>query len=125
VAKVSGQLPQPGQESYQPGYAILTVLFGGNATNRIEWIFKSDGLFEAWVMVDGRGERLDNGKLGTKEKNPRIGIGRRGDAVFFMLNGEVGLQRTLRGLSNDFKVMLYGFGSTENYWDAINVQTLK
>lgn len=125
VAKVGGQLPQPGQASYQPGYAIITVLFGGNATNRIEWIFRSDGLFEAWVTIDGRSERLDNQKLGTKEKMPHIGIARRGDEIFFMLNKEVGLQKTIRGLPTDFKVMLYGFGSTENNWDEVYVQTLK
>ena len=125
VAKVLGQLPQPGQDSHQPGYAIVTVLFGGNATNRLEWIFRSDGLFEAWVTLDGRSERLDNQKLGTKEKTPHLGIARRGDEVYFMLNREVGLQKTLRGLPGDFKVMLYGFGSTENCWDEIFVQTLK
>ena len=125
VAKVGGQLPQPGQDSYQPGFAIVTVLFGGNATNRLEWIFRSDGLFEAWSTIDGRSERLDNHKLGTKEKTPHIGIARRGDEIFFMLNKEVGLQKTIRGLPADFKVMLYGFGSTENNWDEVYVQTLK
>lgn len=125
LAKVSGQLPQPGAESNQPGYAILTVLFDGTSTNRLEWVLRSDGLFEAWVMVDGRGERLDNRKLGTKEKNVRLGIARRGDQIYFMLNREVGLERTVRGLPSNFKVMLYGFGSTETGWDSIYVQTPK
>jgi len=125
VSKVGGQLPQPGTESFQPGFAILTVLFGGTAVKRVEWILRSDGLFEAWSMIDGRNERFDNRKLGTKEKNPKIGIARRGDQLYFMLNREVGLEKTIRGLPLDFKVMLYGFGTTENSWDSIYVQTLK
>ena len=68
---------------------------------------------------------MDNGKLATKEKTPRLGIARRGDQVFFMLNGQPGLERTVRGLSQNFKVMLYGFGNTENNWDSLSVQTLK
>jgi hypothetical protein len=125
LAKVGPQLPQPGAESYQAGYAILTVLFDGTATNRLEWILRSDGMFEAWSMIDGKSERLDNRKLGTKEKNPHLGIARRGDQVYFMLNREIGLQQTVRNLSQNFKVMLYGFGSTENSWDSIYVQTPK
>lgn len=125
LTKVGPRAPQPGEESNQPGYAILTVLFDGNATNRLEWILRSDGIFEAWAMIDGRSERLDNQKLGTKEKSPRLGIARRGDQIYFMLNQQVGLERTVRGLSPNFKVMVYGFGSTENHWDAVHVQTLK
>ncbi len=125
LAKVGGQLPQPGQESFQPGFAIVTVLFGGNAKNRLEWILRSDGLLEAWYMLDEKSERLDNRKLGTKEKTPKLGIARRGDQIYFMLNREVGLEKTIRGLPLDFKVMVYGFGSTENSWDAVYVQTLK
>ena len=41
-----------------------------------------------------------------------------------MLNREVGLESTIRGLSSTFKGILYGFGSSENNWDSI-VQTLK
>ena len=125
LAKVGEQLPQAGVAGYLPGFAIVTVLFDGNAANRIEWILRSDGGFEAWAMIDGKSERLDNRKLGTKEKTPRLGIARRGDQVFFMLNREVGLQYTIRNLPLDFKVMLYGFGSTENHWDSIYVQTPK
>ena len=125
LSKVVEQLPQPGAAAYVPGYAIVTVLFDGTATNRLEWILRSDGGFEAWAMIDGKSERLDNRKLGTKEKTPRLGIARRGDQIFFMLNREVGLQHTIRDLPQDFKVMLYGFGSTENHWAAIYVQTPK
>lgn len=124
-AKVGGQLPQPGQSPDQPGFAILTILFGGNSTDRIEWILRSDGLFEAWTFVNGRSERIDNRKLGTKEKSPHLGIGRKGDQFFFMLNGQVGLEHAVRGMPADFKVMLYGFGSTENNWDSVSVQTTK
>lgn len=125
VAKVGTRPPQPGETGYPPGHAILTVLFDGSSTNRLEWLLRSDGVFEAWLSFDGKLERLDNGKLGTKEKTPRLGIGRRGDQVYFMLNREVGLERTIRGLSSNFKVMLYGFGAAENHWDAVYVQTLK
>jgi len=70
-------------------------------------------------------ERVDNSKLATKEKNVRLGVGRRGDHIYFMLNGEVGLERLVRGMPQNFKVMVYGFGSTENNWDSVAVQTLK
>ena len=42
-----------------------------------------------------------------------------------MLNREVGLESSARGLSLDFKVMVYGFGSSENNWESVAVQTLK
>lgn len=125
LAKVGARPPQPGEAAFPPGFAILAVLFDGNSTNRIEWLLRSDGIFEAWQSVDGRMTRVDNGKLATKEKTPRLGIARRGDKVYFMLNREVGLESTIRSVSSNFKVMLYGFGSSENYWDSIAVQTLK
>ncbi len=125
LAKVADRLPEAGESANPPGFAIVTVLFNGNPANRIEWLLRSDGRFEAWQATDGRMARLDNGKLATKEKTPRLGIARKGDQVFFMLNREVGLEKTLRGLSSDFKVMVYGFGNTENSWDSVYVQTLK
>jgi hypothetical protein len=125
LAKVGERAPQAGEQGMQVGTAILTVLFDGNAANRIEWLLRSDGMFEAWVSVDGRMERVDNRKLATKEKSPRLGVARRGDKVFFMLNGEVGLEHTVRAMPANFKVMLYGFGTTENHWDSLRVQTLK
>jgi hypothetical protein len=33
-------------------------------------------------MTDGRGERLDNRKLGTKMKNPVLSVVRRGDEFY-------------------------------------------
>lgn len=125
LAKVGERAPQAGEQGMQVGTAILTVLFDGNPANRIEWLLRSDGMFEAWVSVDGRMERIDNRKLATKEKSPRLGIARRGEQVFFMLNGEVGLERTVRALPANFKVMLYGFGTSENHWDSLRVQTLR
>ena len=125
VTKVGERAPRAGEQGMQVGTAVLTVLFGGNPANRIEWLLRSDGMFEAWVAVDGRMERVDNRNRGTKEKTPRLGIGRRGDQIFFMLNGEVGLERTVRGLPPNFKVMLYGFGTTENNWDSITVKTVR
>jgi hypothetical protein len=125
LAKVGPRIPQQGEEAFPPGFAIVAVLFDGNPANRIEWLLRSDGIFEAWQSVDGRMTRVDNGKLATKEKSPRLGIARRGEKIFFMLNREVGLESTIRGVSSNFKIMLYGFGSSENNWDSVAVQTLK
>lgn len=125
LAKVGSRIPQQGEEAFPPGFAIVAVLFDGSPANRIEWLLRSDGIFEAWQSVDGRMTRVDNGKLATKEKTPKLGIARRGEKIYFMLNGEVGLETTIRGVSSNFKVMLYGFGSSENNWDSVTVQTLK
>lgn len=125
LTKVGNRPPRPGEESFPPGFAIVTILFDGNPMNRLEWIQRSDGNLEAWQNLDGRMIRVDSGKLATKEKNPRLGIARRGEQVYFMLNGQIGLERTIRGMPSNFKVMLYGFGSSQNDWDAIKVQTLK
>jgi len=125
LAKVGMRTPQPGEQAFPPGFAILTVLFDGNPANRVEWLLRSDGLFEAWHSQDGRMIRIDNGRLATKEKTPRLGIARRGEKIYFMLNREIGLESTIRSMSTNFKVMLYGFGTSENNWDSIAVQTLK
>jgi len=55
------------------GYANLTVLFDESGRNRVEWILTSEGVFEAWAIVDGVSSRIDNHKLGTKSPNPTIG----------------------------------------------------
>ena len=125
LAKVGPRIPEPGEAAFPPGFAIVAVLFDGTPANRIEWLLRSDGIFEAWLSVDGRMTRVDNGKLATKEKTPKLGIARRGEKVFFMLNREVGLESSIRGVSSNFKVMLYGFGTSENNWDSVAVQTLK
>jgi hypothetical protein len=125
VAKVGVAMPRPGESSAPPGNAILTVLFDGSGRNRIEWLLTSEGIFEAWVMIDGRGERLDNHKLGTKTPNPTLSVARKGDEYFFALNGQVGLQKTIKNLPRSFHVMLYGFGSSENNWDSVRVVTVK
>lgn len=125
LTKVGERAPQAGEQGRQVGTAVVAVLFDGNATNRVEWLLRSDGIFEAWVSVDGRMERVDGGKLATKEKAPRLGVARRGDQIYFMLNREVGLERTVRGLPPNFKVMLYGFSNSENNWDSARVQSLK
>jgi hypothetical protein len=125
VAKAGVRYPAPGSSGPPPGNAIVTVLFGGSSENRLEWLITSDGRLEAWQMRDRKSERLNTSSLGTREKTPRLGIARRGDQIFFMLNGEVGLQKTVKALPNSFRVMLYGFGSSENNWDAVVVQTLK
>jgi hypothetical protein len=135
-AKVSGvgrQLLPPGDKGSPLGFASLTLLFDGSGRNRVEWILTSEGTFEAWSVVDGRGERLDNRKLGTKLKNPVLAVVRRGDEFLFVLNGpdsppeqaQVGLKKTIKNLPGTFRVMLYGFGSSENDWDAVRVVTLK
>ncbi|HEX8151380.1 MAG TPA: hypothetical protein VF591_29640 [Pyrinomonadaceae bacterium] len=133
VAKVERQLPVPGKKDSDLGFAALTILFDGSGRNRVEWVLTSEGTFEAWSVVDGQGERLDNRKLGTKLKNPVIGIVRRGDEFLFILNGpdsppsaaQVGLTKTIKNLPHTFRLMLYGFGSSENDWDSARVVTLK
>ena len=125
LTKVSERAPQPGEQGMQVGTAILTVLFGGNTSNRIEWLLRSDGLFEAWVTIDGRMERIDDRRKGTKAKPLWLGIERGGEQIRFRANGQVVYERNVRGLSPTFKVMLYGFGTTENSWDSISVQTMK
>jgi len=125
LTKVGERAPGPGEQGMQAGTGVLTVMFGGSPSNRIEWLLRSDGIFEAWLSVDGRMERIDNRQLATKAKTLWLGIGRRGEQIFLMVNDKVALERTVRGLSSNFKVMLYGFGTTENSWDSISVQTQK
>lgn len=125
VAKVGPQLPEAGKRDSDLGFATLCVLFDGSGRNRIEWILTSERTFEAWSVVDGRGERLDSRNLGTKEKTPTLGIVRRGDEFLFMLNGEEGLRRTVKNMPRRFHVMLYGFGTSENDWDSVRVVTVK
>jgi hypothetical protein len=133
LAKVGPQIPGPDDKAAPLGFAALTILFDGSGRNRIEWILTSEGTFEAYSIVDGRGERLDNRKLGTKLKNPVLAVVRRGDEFLFVLNGpdsppqeaQVGLQKTIKNLPRTFRVMLYGFGSSENDWDAVRAVTLK
>ena len=81
-------------------------------------------VYEAWLMRDGSGsERIDNRKLATKEKTPTLGIGRRGDDFFFMLNGQPGLQKTIKNMPNTFRVMLYGFSTSQDEWEQVTVTT--
>jgi hypothetical protein len=133
IAKVGPQLPDAGDRAADLGFATLAILFDGSGRNRIEWMLTSEGAFEAWAIVDGRGERIDNRKLGTKLKNPVIAIVRRGDEFLFVLNGpdsppeaaQVGLTKTIKNMPRAFRVMLYGFGSSENNWDSVRVVTAK
>lgn len=133
VAKVGPQLPESGDRGGDLGFAGLTILFDGSGRNRIEWILTSAGTFEAWAIVDGRGERLDDRTLGTKIKNPVLAIVRRGDEFLFVLNGpdsppeaaQVGLTKKVKNLPRSFRIMLYGFGSSENDWDSARVVTPK
>jgi hypothetical protein len=125
LAKVGASLPEPGQSGAPLGTAILTVLFDSSGRNRIEWILTSESTFEAWVMIDGRGERLDNRNLATKAPSPTLSIARRGDEYLFALNGQVGLQKTIKNLPRAFRVMLYGYGSSENNWDSVQVLVQK
>lgn len=133
VAKVGPAYPDPSQKGTPVGFAALTILFDGSGRNRIEWILTSEKTFEAWAVVDGRSERLDDRNLGTKMKNPVIAVVRRGDEFLFVLNGpdsppqdaQVGLKKTVKNLPRAFRVMLYGFGSSENNWDSVRVVTVK
>ncbi len=133
LARVGTAMPEPNSKSLPLGFATLTVMFDGSGRNRIEWLLTSEGTLEAWSVVDGRGERLDDRKLGTKLKNPVLAVVRRGDEFLFVLNGpdsppqeaQVGLRKTIKNMPRTFHVMLYGFGSSENDWDAVRVVTLK
>lgn len=121
IAQVAAGVPEPGQSGTPQGNAILTILFDGSGRNRIEWLLTSDGRFEAWSVVEGKGERLDNRNLGTKTANPTLSIARKGDDYFFALNGEVGLQKSIKNMPRGFRVMLYGYGSSVNNWESVRV----
>ena len=125
LAKVGPALPDVGQGGLALGTAVLTILFDDSGRNRVEWILTSEGTFEAWAVVNGQDERIDNRKLATKTSNPTLGIVRRGDEFLFMLNGQMGLQKTVKNLPKDFWVMLYGYGSSENNWSSVRVVTVK
>jgi hypothetical protein len=133
VAKVGNQILEPGDKSSPLGFAALTIMFDSSGRNRMEWIFTSEGTFEAWSVVDGQGERIDSRKLGTKLKNPVLALVRRGDEFLFVLNGpdsppqdaQVGLTKVIKNMPRSFRVMLYGFGSSENDWDNVRVVTPK
>ncbi|HJR07469.1 MAG TPA: hypothetical protein VJ842_09445 [Pyrinomonadaceae bacterium] len=125
ITKVDMPLPDPNQKGEGLGTAVLAIMFDGSGRNRIEWIWTSEGTFEAWSVVDGAGERLDNRKLATKIKRPTLGIVRRGDEFLFMLNGQEGLSKTIKNMPRTFRVMLYGWSSSENHWDSVRVVTAK
>lgn len=125
IAKVETPLPAPDEKGTPPGSAVLAIMFDGSGRNRIEWLWTSEKTLEAWAVVDGAGERLDNRKLGTKLKNPTLGIVRRGDEFLFMLNGQEGLSKTIKNMPRSFRVMLYGWSSAENDWDSVRVVTAK
>ena len=133
VAKVSAGLPEPGTNRLPLGFATLTILFDGSGRNRIEWMVTSEGTMEAWSVVDGRGERLDNKKLGTKMKNPVLLVVRRGDVFRFYINepkgkpqdAQLGLETTIKNLPKNFHVMLYGYGTSENNWDSVRITVPK
>ena len=118
-------MPDPGASGVPIGNAILTLMFDTSGRNRMEWLITSEGTLEAWYVHDGLGERLDNHKLATKEKQPMLGIVRRGDEFLFMLNGEQGAKATLVGVPRTFHVMLYGYGSAENDWDSVLIRAVK
>ncbi len=133
VAKVGPQMLVAGDRGSSLGFAALTLMFDGSGRNRVEWIFTSEKTLEVWSIVDGAGERLDNRKLGLKFDRPVLAIIRRGDEFLFVVNksdapaqdAQVALTKTIRNLPRTFHVMLYGFGSSENNWDAVRVVTPK
>ena len=133
LAKVGAALPEAGSNGQALGFAAVTILFDSAGRNRLEWILTSEGTFEAWAMTDGRGERLDNRKLGTKMKNPVLSVVRRGDEFLFVLNSadgksedaQIGLKATIKNMPKSFHLMLYGYGSSENNWDSARIVTTK
>jgi hypothetical protein len=122
IGKIGAAMPEPEQRGMPIGHGILTLLFDGSELNRLEWILTSAGTFEAWAIINGQGERLDSRNLGTNIINPTLGIVRRGDEFTFTVNGEEAIRRTLPNPGGAFQVMLYGYSSTENNWDAVRVQ---
>jgi hypothetical protein len=133
VAKVAPQLPDAGDRSPSIGFATLAILFDGSGRNRIEWINTSERTLEAWAVVDGVGERLDDRKLALKFDNPVLAIVRRGDEFLFVVNkpdgkpedAQIAFRKTVKNLPRTFRVMLYGFGSSQNNWDSVRVVTAK
>jgi hypothetical protein len=129
TSKVGAAYPVPGERTSTLGFGALTILFDGAGRNRIEWIFTSEGTFETWAVTDGRSERIDNRKLGTKLKNPVLMIVRKGDEFSFYINdpqaapqdAQLGLKTTVKNMPKSFHVMLYGYGSSENNWDDVRV----
>ncbi len=123
LAKVGKRLPTRGSAD-DTGFAVVALLFGGSDLNRLEWILRSDGRLEAWLMrANEPSQQLDNHKLGIKFSDPTLGIARKGDDFLFLVNGEVGMQKNIPGFVKDFKVMLYGFGSSQNDWKSVRVVT--
>ena len=121
---VEASLPNPPAATDTPmAFAVLAVMFDSAGRNRIEWIFRSDSHFEAWIVRDGRSEQLDNRRLATTVKNPTLAIARRAGELLFLLNGEVGVQKSIKDLPREFHVMLYGFGTSQNDWDSVRVVT--
>ncbi len=133
LAKVGDSFPEPGDRASSLGFANLTILFDGSGRNRIEWALTSEGTFEAWVIRDGKGERLDNRKLGTKMKNPILAIARIDDKFKFIINSadgkpedaQVGLETNIKNMPKSFTVMLYGYGSSQNNWNSARVVVAK
>ncbi len=133
VAKVVRQLPEAGDRASDIGFATLTLMFDGAGRNRIEWIYTSEKTLEAWAVVDGAGERLDNAKLALKFDRPVLSIVRRGDEFLFVINkpdgtpqdAQIALTKTIKNMPRSFRLMLYGFGSSDNTWESVRVVTPK
>jgi hypothetical protein len=125
LARVGRRMPTADSPD-DTGFAIVAVLFGGSELNRIEWILRSDGRLEAWLMrAHEPSQQLDDHKLGVKLTSPTLGLARRGDDFIFLVDGQVGMQKNIPGMPKDFNVMLYGFGSSENDWQSVRVVTPK
>lgn len=125
VARVGSAYPEAGSSVLPIGNAILTILFDGTGRNRVEWLLTSEGTFEAWATVGDRLQRLDSHNLATKTPSPTLSIARKGDEFIFALNGEVGLRKVVKGLPTKSRVMLYGYGTSENVWDSVRVTTVR
>jgi len=66
-------------------------------------------------------------------KDPVLSIVRRGNEFLFVVNSptgkpedaQVGLTKTIGNMPKSFHLMLYGYGSSENNWDSIQVLVTK
>ena len=64
-------------------------------------------------------------------KNPVLMLVRKGDEFSFYINdpkgvpqeAQLGLKTTIKNLPKSFRVMLYGYGTSENNWDSVRITT--
>ena len=61
----------PAANAHAPLACLAYADVDSSVRNRVEWILTSEGTFRGMAIIDGRGERPTNRKLGTKLEEPR------------------------------------------------------